>query len=391
MIVVGGTYEESCREPAFSALLGSGLRAAACLVALDPGVRFLSAVDPGSLVVAQATAAGLGLSAPSWVERSSRVHFAYDTPLSSPRLIGGGAQLTEPLSVDGEALLVFGMVEGVASVAADSLVVDPQHDIGVDALAAYRPRRLALVASGAEILALAGSGPVEHAARALRERLSAEVVVAKLGAVGAIVATASGIEGVSPLPTARTWPIGSGDAFAAGFAWAWAEGGADPIEAARVGSTAAAAWCSTQTLPLRPESLVAAAPLGLRPKPRVYLAGPFFDVGQRWLVDLVAMALSQLGAEVFSPYHEVGPGGPDVAAADLDGLAGCDSVLALLDGLDPGTLFEVGWASRAGIPTVGLCQRCSDADLTMLIGSGTTVYDDLSSAVYGAVWAAAPR
>lgn len=291
------------------------------------------------------------------------------------------------MSAEGEAVLLFGMVEGPASIVADSLVVDPQHDIGLDSLGGFGPRRLAVVASGGEIVALAGGAPVEEATPSMREALSADVVVAKLGARGALVATPNGCVGVGPRPTTRTWPIGSGDAFTAGFAWAWAAGGADPVEAARVGCRAAAAWCSTQTLPLNQAAFDPGPPVPLRPRPRVYLAGPFFDLAQRWLVEVAARALGQLGADVFSPYHEVGIGGPDVAAADLAGLAACDAVLALLDGADAGTLFEVGWATRAGLPVVAFSQRHADADLTMVSGSGTAVHDDLSSAVYAAIWA----
>ena len=387
MIVVGGTYHETCRDPSFSALIGSGMRAASCLSQVLLDVRFRSAVDEGSYRLAQTTAAGLRLADASWIERSSSVEFAYETPLSSPTLYGRDATLLDRLIVEDEVVLAFGLVEGEASISAETLVIDPQHDIGLELVQVWGPRRLAVVASGAEICALAGVAPVEEAADALRDMLRAEVVVAKLGALGALVVTAEGAEGVGPHPTSRTWPIGSGDAFAAGFAWAWAVGGAHPVEAARVGSAAAATWCSTSTLPLPVEALQPGSIVPRRRRPRVYLAGPFFDVAQRWLIDLVARALNQLGADVFSPFHHLGPAGPEVAAADLEGLAGCDSVLALLDGLDPGTVFEVGWATRAGLPVVAFCERCTAADTTMIVGSGATLHDDLSSAVYAAIWA----
>lgn len=387
MIVLGGTYQETCRDPAFSGLMGSGMRAAACLSGVLPDLKLRSAVEETSRQVAQATAAGFGLAQPSWVERSMRVEFAYETPLSAPALYGRDARLLEPLVVEDDAVLVFGLIEGEASIAAKALVVDPQHDIGVELLRKYQHRRLAVVASGAEITALAGVASVEDAARTLLNTANAAVVVAKLGAIGALVVTPEGVEGVGPLATPRTWPIGSGDAFAAGFAWAWAVGDANPVEAAGVGSATAAAWCSTRTLPLNSEVFEPGPAVPLRRSPRVYLAGPFFDVAQRWLVDLTARALNQQGAQVFSPFHHVGAGGPDVAGADLDGLAGCDCVLALLDGLDPGTVFEVGWATNAGLPVVAFCERCSETDLTMVAGSGTALYDDLSSAVYAAIWA----
>lgn len=386
MIVVGGTYQETCRDPYFLAMLGSGLRAAACLALVEPAVQLHSAVEHASFEVARATAAGLSLNGPVWSERSTAVGFHYETPLSSPRLFGRESRLIEPIDVAADTVLAFGMVEGPAGVQAQSLIVDPQHDIGLDALKAFDPKRLALLASGPEIVSLGGGLSVEASAAALLDMLPADVVIAKLGALGALVVTRDGSEGVGPRPTARTWPIGSGDAFSAGFAWAWGSQGAAAVEAARVGSAAAAAWCSTQTLPL-PQQAFTQYPSALRRRPRVYLAGPFFDVAQRWLVDLAARSLTQLGAEVFSPFHEVGIGGTDVAALDLAGLAHCDSVLALLDGLDAGTVFEVGWATCAEMPVVAFCQRCDEADLTMVGGSGTVVYDDLSSAVYAAVWA----
>jgi nucleoside 2-deoxyribosyltransferase len=122
--------------------------------------------------------------------------------------------------------------------------------------------------------------------------------------------------------------------------------------------------------------------------PKIYLAAPFFDVGQRWLVEVVRSALMDLGAEVFSPLHDVGYSVPDAAAHDLAGLATCDSVLALLDGSDPGTVFECGWATDHGIPVTGFCQRGDPEALSMIRGSGANVRDDLSSAVYAAIWRA---
>ena len=41
---------------------------------------------------------------------------------------------------------------------------------------------------------------------------------------------------------------------------------------------------------------------------KVYLAGPFFSMGQRWLVDEARRCLGELGMDVFSPFHDIGPG-----------------------------------------------------------------------------------
>jgi nucleoside 2-deoxyribosyltransferase len=90
---------------------------------------------------------------------------------------------------------------------------------------------------------------------------------------------------------------------------------------------------------------------------------------------------------VFSPLHDVGVGGDEVAKPDLEGLEGCSAVLALLDEIDVGTSVEIGWAAAKGIPVVGYSSRPADDAWKMVRGTGGTVVDDLSTAVYRAVWA----
>jgi nucleoside 2-deoxyribosyltransferase len=120
----------------------------------------------------------------------------------------------------------------------------------------------------------------------------------------------------------------------------------------------------------------------------VYLAGPFFTLGQRWLIEEALRTLRGLGCPVFSPLHEVGFGDPQtVAPADLAGLDGSTAVLALLDGSDPGTLFEVGHARSRGIPVVGLAEDVLGRDLTMPLGSGCDIVSDLTTAAYRTAWA----
>ena len=94
-----------------------------------------------------------------------------------------------------------------------------------------------------------------------------------------------------------------------------------------------------------------------------------------------------LGSTVFSPLHNVGTGGDEVAAMDLAGLEGCNAVFALLDGWDSGTVYEVGWAHRHGLPVVGFRNSPDDPGTKMLVGSGAEIHDDLASALYRVVWA----
>ena len=145
-------------------------------------------------------------------------------------------------------------------------------------------------------------------------------------------------------PTTHVHPIGSGDAFTAGFAHAWFTG-ADPQAAAGAASRAPAAYCATGS-PFHVADLLETVPVETVPgQGRLYLAGPFFSTAERWLIEHLRDALDALDVAVFSPLHDVGLGGDEVAARDLAGLDQATGVLAILDGHDCGALLEIGCQS----------------------------------------------
>ena len=194
--------------------------------------------------------------------------------------------------------------------------------------------------------------------------------------------------------TSRVWPIGSGDVFASIFAWEWGESRRDPVEAAQIASRSTAYYCDTQTLPLPlSEELPRFDPVQPREHdqvpPNVYLAGPFFTSSQRWLVNQMRSCLADQGLKVFSPFHDVGLGvAEDVVPKDIEALKACSAMLAILDGLDSGTLFEVGYARALNIPVVGIVQAESEESMKVVAGTGCRLCDDIASAVYHTTWAA---
>jgi hypothetical protein len=81
---------------------------------------------------------------------------------------------------------------------------------------------------------------------------------------------------------------------------------------------------------------------------RVYFAGPLFTPYERGFIDECAARLRGAGIEVFVPHEQALATAETTAATifakDLDGLAGADAVVALLDGpmVDDGTACEIG-------------------------------------------------
>jgi hypothetical protein len=402
MIIVGGTYDEQITVPNHQELAGSGLRAAA---ALGPNrAKLVTAVDARTAPLAASAGATLGVPLDT-VERDQPVGFRYFSPVTPPLIDGPAASHAAPLIADDDTVVVFGTVEtGPRSVRARRLVVDPQRprDLTTLKLEGLQADATTVLANAREARALAGGvAPLASAARRVRTASKAVAVVIKDGARGCLVLTGDGdgtLTRVGPYPTRSVWPLGSGDVFAAAYAHAWDQG-AEPVEAARIASSSAAWRCGTRATVV-PRQLLAGAPVGDSledagaelevpdEEPLVYLAAPFFTLADRWLVETCRSVLIGLGARVFSPLHDVGVGGDEVAARDLEGLDGAQAVLALLDGWDPGTVYEVGWAHRMALPVVGFIQGPSHEGTKMLVGSGAELHQDLSSALYRAVWAA---
>lgn len=394
--VVGGTYREICRFPEHRTILGSGGRAAAALSTVNPHVTLHTYVptDVRSDVSVQFSTFDFHVR---YYNTESLVAFRYLHGLSAPTPEPSLNLLapTQPIAVRGRNVLRYGMVEGEAVVHADWAVYDPQAPLAAKRFTenGSTAKHLAYVVNQSEARLLTGLGDPQEQIAWLHEREGAEVVVLKQGPYGAVVSDCFAHARVPCFKTEHVGPIGSGDVFSAFFANSWACEGKPAQQAAMDASLATAYYCESSSLPVPTSALSASrtplTPRGQAHKPRLYLAGPFFTLAQRWLIDDLFETLQGMGVGVFSPVHHVGEGKPDVVApADLAGIDQSQVLLAVLDGLDAGTLVEVGYAIAKGIPVVGFTQTEKADDLTMLLGTGCAVERDLVTAVYRAIWTA---
>lgn len=389
MIIVGGVYREECVRPHWSRIFGSAGRAAVALSALSPGSHLVAHAYTGWAEDVRQSMHGLGVTT-DLREIISDVAFHYFHPLSISELVGAPDSPLPPLSASGDVILRFGMVEGDAAVSARRAVYDPQHPSAALLFHANgsTAKELAVVLNEVELEYGADSGDIWNYEIA-RDRFNADVIVVKRGPLGAVVMQPGGNIRIPAYRSEAVFKLGSGDIFSAVFAHLWGEREWPAAKAADFASRAVARYVSTRGTQVSLEGLEDLAPhAGGDTAGRIYIAAPFFTLSQRWLVDEMRGCLAMLGGDTFSPIHDVGAyGGSDyIADKDLDGLRSCNTVLAVIDGEDAGTLFEIGYARNLGIPVVALAEAPRPESLTMLEGTGCTITDDFTTAVYGAIW-----
>src|SRR5690606_24277958 len=236
--------------------------------------------------------------------------------------------------------------------------------------------------------------PMDELINILATREQAEVVVIKMGPMGALVYDKGTISRVPAYRTKRVWKIGSGDTFAAHFALGWMDEGLSAHDAAVRASAATAFYCENQGFPAlnlleqcKPIPRIPSERFKRGYKPKVYLAGPFFSLAELWMVGQARRDLQAMGLKVFSPYHDVGVGSADdVVEKDLEGVKDCDALFAIGDGLDSGTIYEIGYARALDKPVVLYAENESQQDKKMMEGSDCVITDDYVSGIYQVVW-----
>ena len=390
--IAGGVYAERAIWPDWDQVYGSAGRAAAAVSGhVDKiTVHTYAAAETARRFGPVAKAYGFDF-APTHAEQA--IAFAYTHGLAVPNISPPRPAIATnpPIAVAAECMLRFGMLEGEARVEAARCVYDPQDQIAPAAFHANGSKALslAIVGNQNEVLALAGIGDLSGAVQRLLTL--ADVVVVKAGPLGAFVHTPRETHTVPAYQTEFVWPVGSGDVFAAMFAARWASHGDPAPKAADLASRAVAEYVESMALPVPSVPQLQAkhrSPVRTEAG-TVYLASPFFSMGERWLVEEARRTLYALGMKVFSPLHDVGPGPAEkVAPSDLQAIDDCDVVFAVLDGLDSGTLFEVGYARKAGKPVYALAPTVTAEDLKMVEGSGCKVYSDFVTALHHLVWRA---
>lgn len=399
--VVGGVYREYCVHPRWNQVYGSAGRAAMAIASMGTQVKLHSYIDPKTLEVFNSEAVWQSTLSLEPTPVSGVVRFDYLHDMATPRISGRPLAQHAGIHLQEERVVRFGMLEGTAVVHAEWAVYDPQNQNSAEPFGANgsTAKHLALVLNSWEAATMAGmpNQPPSVTAPAIAASQNAEVVIVKMGPEGAFVWTAQATAQVPAFRTERVWKIGSGDCFVAHFANAWMHDKLAPADAALSASLATAFYCAERRLPSRADlASCNFAPVAISQnyasgnRPQVYLAGPFFDLAQIWMVDQALATLKTLGLRVFSPYHDIGLGSAgDVVEKDLQGIRDSDMLFAIANGLDAGTIYEIGYARAIGKPVVVYSESETEESLKMMHGSDCSICMDYTTAMYNTLWEAA--
>jgi hypothetical protein len=385
--VVGGVYWERCDFPIWNELFGSAGRAAKALAEIGVDVELHTALTKRELIHANTSLATENLKISLLHERQAEISFEYLHPLAEPTIKAYKSVSTQKTKITAQTAIVFGMLECSPTVSAMHCIYDPQSPsapqpfsaIGSDA------KHLAIVANSNEILRLAKSSSIDDAAKSILKSENAQVVVVKNGIKGALVYTHHGVSMVPAYRTDSAFTIGSGDMFVAAFGYAWAVLEKAPTEATEYASRSVARYLESRIAALRDfEETLSDKREKVEPSSaKIYLAGPFREIGQRMLINDIRTQLSRLGLKVFSPVHDIGRGDFHVVVPqDLAAIRECDAVFAIMNGLSPGTMFEIGYAAAVGKRLYCLAENIRAGDLKLPQGVGATIGSDLVSLVF---------
>jgi len=401
--IVGGFYQELCLYPEWNYHFGSGGRAAACLSQFGTEISFHTYINKRTQKSFKSFANAHKIKSYA-VDSSEIIQFEYYHSLSTPNIYTLNNPLIkqEQMTVAEDIVICYGMMEASNPVIhADYVVFDPQSENTPSMIFdnGSTMNHLALVLNVEEGKKFTGKNTIQEISKALFKKSdSLEVLILKDGPFGAHIFYGDEYCHIDSYETENIFKIGSGDIFVAVFGYLWAYDKLSPLEAANKASLATAMYCNTKNIVVDKNKLfkeISFKKIKVNKESfekKIYLAGPFFTMSERWLIEEAKGQLEKFGANVFSPLHDVGYGDASVVAkADLKGVDDADILYAVLNEYDPGTIFEIGYAISKNIPVIIFLENQTPINMTMFEGSGCIIENDFSSSIYKVIWEASKR
>ncbi len=211
--VVGGVYREFCEWPHWEEVYGSAGRAAVAITDMVDEVDLHCCLDEETKRQFQGIAEAFDIRLQAR-PRQDDISFQYRNVLTRPKIFPPRQHIkaADAFSVEGDVVLVFGMLEANPIIRAKKCVYDPQNPISPKGFrdGGGVAERLAIVGNRAEICGLAEIDDDTAAAQFILTKEAAEAVVVKCGLQGAKVVTTAGVLTVPAYVSGGGWTLGSG-------------------------------------------------------------------------------------------------------------------------------------------------------------------------------------
>lgn len=393
--IIGGTYREVNLEQGSHEIFGSGLRSANYILEnTDSAVQYYTFGD--CKVQKHLNNYKKIFKAFNFQieEIDHLITFKYNFALDNPDIYPDPNTLNigKPTEVVGDNIICFGSLEGSFNSTGNKVVYDPQTSINPKLFSTTnKAQEVIYVVNKSEAESISKSKEINEILNFFFDVEKVKALIIKNGPSGAKVYL-SNSEGL-PIPayiTDKVHKIGSGDIFTTAFSYYWFNTDWEIPECALYASKSTALYCNYGAgAVLNKNSIFEFKefnPQNISNK-QVYLAGPIFSLSEIILVDKVREALLGFGIKVFSPYHDVGYGNSkQIAIKDIQGIENSDIILCLLDGLDSGTLIELGYAMSKGKKLIGYHTTVEHDSLFMLKVADIEYYNDLTTALYKVIW-----
>lgn len=394
--VIGGLYRETSSQS--DLFLGSGGRAALFLATQDTDIKFITSATDYACKSFHCNKKGLtsgtGKITIDNYKVDSDISFKYSSYLFDPLIIGvieNKKLKTKKVCVDN--CLYFGMLNADINIRATNKVVyDPQNTSNPKKFSEIGSTtgKLAIVLNEHEAKAMVGEHKTEELIQKVKEQNNADIVVLKRGPYGALVLDNEKITDIPLFLSKKFHKIGSGDIFSACFAHCWIIQKLDPIESAIIASKVVSSYVEKGYF----ENIFSVLEKSFNEldskkiTKTIYLAGPFFSVAELWLVEKLKSIFELYGVKVFSPYHDIGISNNDleIATADLELLQKADTVFAIANNFDPGTVFEIGYAKALNKNVFMYLCYSAEKDIAMFNGTGCFISNEIDDLIYKAIW-----
>lgn len=391
--VIGGTYKEINLDNLSNENFGSGLRSIYFLLENGVKVTFYTAGNnevKDYLEVYKNSYKNFSYRCkPTNYFITFKYYFALDNPnlYPNPSLINK----SDIINVKTKNIICFGMLESDFEINGDYVIYDPQTSFNPRKFSDFgKANKLIYVVNFNEAKSISRKKDIINIVKFFFNEESVFALIIKNGPHGAKLFTKENQEG-SLIPsyiTQNVSKIGSGDIFTTSFSYYLIEKEFALEKAAIYASKATALYCDKQIVKINNlESYTYKQFANNLENKQIYLASPIFSISDLILIDKIREIFLDFGVKVFSPFHDIGMGNDDeVAKKDLEGLNQSDTIFSIADGLDSGTLVELGYGMAKNKKIICYHRTNNEGSLIMLKPSNIIFFDNLTSAIYNTIW-----